>query len=213
MAETGCLTVLYTANLAGKLDILPRMFSLIQRERQSVSGTVFLVDLGDTCVVESPLCRGTEGRGPFIVLDGMGYDVAIVGGPEKTPIPPSALRALGGRMVMPVVIWNRAREFTRRDVSFWLAPGAPKDLPNGARVIRVDRSVEGPGEVGALPVLFDVQQAVLGRMSIDVEDWCITSASHIRLTPDMQPDPVVGTLIDFVVEQARYIAPQERGSL
>ena len=213
MSESRYLTVLYTANLAGQLDLLPKLFSLIQQERQEASGPVFLVDLGDTCVVESYLCRETQGRAPFIVLDGIGYDAAVIGGPEKTPIPVSALRSLGGRMVMPVVIWNRTREFTKRGIAFMLAPGAQEQAVDSNQIIRVDRSVVGPGEVGTSPpVLYDVPQGVLGRVDIAVDDWCVHAASHIEMTPELPPDSIVGTLLDFVAHEAQSAAPQEGGS-
>ncbi|MEW6578797.1 MAG: hypothetical protein AB1435_06335, partial [Chloroflexota bacterium] len=92
VAET--VTFLATAHLSGELRLLPRLFTLIHRERRSAQGPVVLLDLGDTCAVEAWVCRATLGRAPFLVLDSMGYDGAVIGGPEQVPIPPSSLRLL-----------------------------------------------------------------------------------------------------------------------
>ncbi len=92
------LTLLYTANLRGDVALLPRLFSLIRREQRAADAPALLIDLGDTCAVESWLCRATMGRAPVLVLDSMGYDGVVIGGPERAPIPPSALRRLAGEV-------------------------------------------------------------------------------------------------------------------
>ena len=73
------MTLLYTAHLAGEIALLPRLFTLIGQERRAAAGPVILLDMGDTCAVESWVCRATQGRAPFLVLDSMGYDAALIG--------------------------------------------------------------------------------------------------------------------------------------
>ena len=94
MAEFEHVTLLYTANLQGELTLLPRLFTLIQQERRAATGPTLLLDLGDSCALSAWVCQATHGRAPFLVLDSMGYDAALIGGPERVPIPPSALRRL-----------------------------------------------------------------------------------------------------------------------
>lgn len=212
MSNATTLTVLYTANLEGRLSILPRLFSVIQRERQQAGGPVFLLDLGDTCARDVELCRQTEGRAPFLVLDGMGYDTAVIGGPEKTPIPPSALRRLHDRMVMPVVIWNRVREFSKRQVSFWVAPG--DGVPAEAEyVLRVDRSSDEVSAPGSPPVIRDVAYGWLGRVRITWPEWRVETADRVPVPVDAPAEPIISTLLDFVTHEARVSAQQQGGTL
>lgn len=70
----GRLTILYTANLAGRLDLLPRWFTAIQGMRSQVHGPVALLDLGGSCHADSWECAATEGRAALYVLEAMGYD-------------------------------------------------------------------------------------------------------------------------------------------
>ena len=60
------VTFLATAHLCGALRLLPRLFTLIHRERRSAQGPVVLLDLGDTCAVSS--MRIVFARAPRILL-------------------------------------------------------------------------------------------------------------------------------------------------
>lgn len=208
MTDPSTVTLLYTANLKGELTLLPRLFTLIQRERRVSGGLVLLLDLGDTCSLESWVCRATQGRAPFLVLDGMGYDAALIGGPEKVPIPPSSLRKLAGSLLMDVVVWNRARALTRRGITLTIAPGdAP--LPDGGPAIRVDRSTEAlPGIHEPGVTLGDVAHGVLARVDLAWPEWTAQSARTLAVSPEVSPDPTVAALVEFVESEARH-APDD----
>lgn len=211
MADPSCVTLLYTANLAGELALLPRLFTLIQQERRAADGPAILLDLGDTGSVESWVCRATQGRAPFLVLDSMGYDGAIIGGPEQTPIPLSALRHLLGQMIMPVILWNRPFLLTKQGVSLTLAPGhAP--LPDQGLAIRIDRSARTlPAANDAAPVLGDVAQGVLARVDLRWPDGIVQAARWISLDADTPADPTTAAVVELVESEARQYVPQHGG--
>jgi 2',3'-cyclic-nucleotide 2'-phosphodiesterase (5'-nucleotidase family) len=204
LTDPSTITLLYTANLRGELALLPRLFTLIQHERRASAGLVLLLDLGDTCSLESWACRATQGRAPFLVLDGMGYDVVLIGGPEKVPIPPSALRKLAGNLVMDVVVWNRARSLTRRRITVTIAPGAAP-LTHDGPVIRIDRSTDALPEIDDPGVtLGDVAHGVLSRVDLAWPEWTVQSAHTLAVSPEVPPDPTVAALVDFVESEARH---------
>jgi hypothetical protein len=208
LAEPSLVTVLYTAHLAGEIALLPRLFTLISQECRAASGPVILLDLGDTCAVEAWVCRATQGRAPFLVLDSMGYDGALIGGPEAVPIPPSSLRQLLGKLIMPVIVWNRTGTITKRGITVTLAPGnAP--LPDQGPVIRIDRSTAALPESGAPGVMLgDVAQGQLARVDLAWPEWFVQSARVIELEVGTPVDPTVAAVVELVENEARTIAQQ-----
>ncbi len=209
--EPETVTFLATAHLCGELALLPRLFSLIHQERSAGRGPVVLLDLGDTCTVEAWVCRATLGRAPFLVLDSMGYDGAVIGGPEQAPIPPSSLRLLAGQLLMPLIIWGRPRPLTKGGVAFTVAAGnavAPPEPP----VLVIDRSAKMlPSPGSGPPVLGDVAQGCLLRVDVAWPAWTVREA---RLLPveDTPPDPTIAAVVALVEEEARQFAQSGGGS-
>ncbi|MDQ7027248.1 MAG: hypothetical protein Q9P44_17010 [Anaerolineae bacterium] len=72
------LTILYTANLRGDLQVLPRLYTYLQKLKSETENPVLLLDLGHSCVADVWHCDVTEGRSTLVVLDGMGYHAANV---------------------------------------------------------------------------------------------------------------------------------------
>jgi 2',3'-cyclic-nucleotide 2'-phosphodiesterase (5'-nucleotidase family) len=206
LTDLSTVTLLYTANLRGDLALLPRLFTMIQHERRASEGLVLLLDLGDTCSVESWVCQATQGRAPFLVLDGMGYDAVLIGGPEKVPIPPPSLRMVAASMVMAVVVWNRARPLTRRGITVTIAPGAAP-LPDRSPAIRVDRSTQAlPDAHDPVVTLGDVAHGHLARVDLAWPEWTVQAARLLAVSPDVPADPTIAALVEFVESEARHYA-------
>jgi 2',3'-cyclic-nucleotide 2'-phosphodiesterase (5'-nucleotidase family) len=206
------VTLLYTANLAGDLSLLPRLFVLIQRERQSASGPVLLLDLGDTCALDVRICRATEGRAPLMVLDGMGYDAALVGGPEQVSIPVASLQRLRGQITMAVIPWNRHYVLTKRDVTITLAAGNVSSLGEQP-VVFVDRSTAALPQVDDQVIqLGDVASGCLARVDIAWPVWTVKAARLVQISADTPPDPTISAVVEFVHDEAQYYSQQQGGS-
>src|SRR5437868_4352131 len=73
------VTLLYTAALGGRLQLLPKIFTLIRQVRADATGPVLLVDLGQSCVSGSWICDVTGGRAVLVAMDAMGYDAFHIG--------------------------------------------------------------------------------------------------------------------------------------
>lgn len=203
MTGISTVTLLYTANIRGKLDLLPRLFTLIQREQQQATGPVFLLDLGDTCTPDAWICRATEGRAPFLALDGMGYDAALIGAREQVPIPPASLQRLSDSMIMSVIIWQREKTLTKREITLTVAPGMPP--PDQPGVIQIDRSTDAQPAVGTTqPVLGDVAQGHLARVDLNWPDWTVTANRVIAITDATPADPTITAVVELVETEAHH---------
>lgn len=204
-ANPATITLLATAHIAGQLALLPRLFTLIRQERRQAQGPVVLLDLGDTCVADAWICQATLGRAPFLVLDSMGYDAVIIGGPEAAPIPPSSLRLLVDQILMSIIIWNRPRTLTKGGLMVTVAPGIP-NAPLTPPVLIVDRTSPMPPAPGTAPVLGDVPQGYLARVDVAWPAWEVQAAC--LLTPDAHtpPDPTIAAVVALVESEARQFA-------
>lgn len=201
------VTVLATANLRGAVETLPQRAALILRERRAAAGLTLLLDLGDTCAPESWLCRVTQGRAPFLLLDAIGYDAAFIGG-EDTPLPPAAYRRLHDRIVMPLFLWHRTTELVRREQLFAFAAGRatpPPDVP-AFRITR-DATILASEEAGTI-VLGDVPAGHLRRVDIRWPEWTIADARTIALETTEPPEPTISAVLDLVIEEAQFYAQQ-----
>ncbi len=211
MTAIGTVTLLYTANLRGELHLLPKLFTLIRQARQEAEGPVFLLDLGDTCAPDAWVCQATHGRAPFLALDGMGYDAALIGAREQVPIPPESLRRLVADMIMPVIIWQRTKTLTKPGVSITVAPGTPP--PNEKAVVQVDRSTGALPAIGdSRPVLGDVMQGHLARVDLCWADWTVTAARTHSITDTTPADPTITAIVELVESEARHYTQTQGGT-
>jgi len=208
VSDSQTVTVFTTANLRGAIDVLPRLASLILRERRAAQGVTLLLDLGDTCSAESWVCRVTQGRAPFLLLDAIGYDAAFIGG-EALTIPPDAFRRLRDRIVMPLLLWHRPSELARRGVQFSFAAGRAS-LPPGAPGFRVTRDGSDLATAeGSTILLGDVPAKHLGRVEVRWPEGALVSAQAIPLDDAEPPEPTVAAVLDLVIEEARSFAQQQ----
>lgn len=76
------LTILHTNDLHGRLEALPRLATLIQRERalaRDEGRRVLLLDAGDSSSKKSPESLATHGRANYALLNAMGYQAVTLG--------------------------------------------------------------------------------------------------------------------------------------
>src|SRR5689334_10902814 len=89
------LTILYTANIRGDLELLPRLYTLIRQLKaqpivdedevmlcaiEPLARRTLLLDLGNSCAPDVWHCVETEGRSTLLVMDAMGYHATNVSG-------------------------------------------------------------------------------------------------------------------------------------
>jgi hypothetical protein len=124
------------------------------------------------------------------------------------PIPPSSLRQLSGKLIMPVIVWNRTRTITKRGVTVTLAPGSGSH-PDQGPVIRIDRAAAAlPDRDAPVLTLGDVAQRHLARVDMAWPEWTVQSARVVNVEPDTPVDPTVAAVVELVENEARFYAQQ-----
>ncbi len=103
------LTILHFNDLHGRLDQMPRLFTLIQRERADAARAgrqVLLLDGGDSSDRSSWESDVTKGRANFSLLEAMGVQATVVGNGEALQWGRAALARMVGSVHFPVLAAN-----------------------------------------------------------------------------------------------------------
>lgn len=205
------LSILYTGNLRGDLDRLPRLYTFLRQLRaqsqrfeddadvsvcaaQPPARRLLLVDVGNSCSVDVWHCALTGGRSTVLVLDAMGYDAVGVSG----ALAPGAREKLAD--VLQLTLVDADGRYDLPDLRVTAAPEAGYDGVQLVLQARDDAALEGrllyparlqPGEVGVLHL-----SAGTPRLS----------AHHRFMLPAATaPDPTIAGTVDFVLAEARYL--------
>ncbi len=212
------LTLLHTGGLAGRLDALPKLFTLIRGVRAGLDGPALLLDLGGSCAPGVPECAATQGRATLFVLDAMGYDLACLTGEDCAALMPSAAARLRERVAMavcgtpesglPAVVTRTAGLWT---VVVTAAPQAEGPV-EAALVVRPGAGAPrlegrtlwlpaGPGD------RLGITQVTFGQMG-PLE----CQARSLTIRPETPPDATVAAAVAFVREEVRYYTGGRAGT-
>jgi hypothetical protein len=211
------LTLIYTADLRGNLDLLPRLYTLLRQLRatefedeEDVMVCAFqprqerrtlLIDLGGSCDPDIWHCAVTGGRSMLNVLDAMGYTAAnavgVLSADDRAKLEPSVKLSL--------IDADHACELD--GVRIALAPRADFD---GVQIVlqpglapRIDGSVVYPPQL---------RGGVVGVMQLSPVDGRPTLASALTfpLPPAMPSDPTIAATVDFVLDEARMFEKKQK---
>ncbi len=103
------LTILHFNDLHGRLDQLPRLFTLIQRERaeaRRAGRQVLLLDAGDSSDRACWDSDITKGRANYTLLEAMGVEATVIGNGEALQWGRGALARLVAAVGFPVLAAN-----------------------------------------------------------------------------------------------------------
>lgn len=187
------LTVLYTADLRGNLDLLPRLYSLLKRLRAEFSAErVVLLDLGNACDSDVWHCAVTGGRSMLIALDGMGYDAASV-----TGILTSESRAKIADM--GEIVRLELHDFEQPYRCDTLRVTMQAAVRTSLEADLLSLAAVKTGEVG------------VAHLTQRGSDWHLETFGVYALTPGTLPDPTIAGMVEFITAEARY-AQKKRAS-
>lgn len=189
------ITLIYTHNLRGQIDLLPRLYTFIRRLRRDYDDVV-LLDMGGSCAPDAWHCAATGGRSMLIALDAMGFAAANVVG----LLSDAARARLPETLALALV--DAEQQWERPDLLVTAARAESDKLqvvmqPGATAHLEGDEFYPQVLEAGALGV------AVIGRFDAAAE--LFAHAVH-PLPADARPDPTIAGAVEFVLSEARYYA-------
>ncbi len=218
------LHILYTSNLRGDLDLLPRVHNFLRYLKslpvddegdvmicavQPQTPSVYLLDLGNTCAPDVWHCSATDGRSTLIALDAMGYHAANVTN-ALSPESRSRLRdnLLGMALVDGENDWqNNGITFTSGFTKNLFSP-RPEGEGWGRRVdfaINLTPAVFTHINANTLH-LADVSAGQVGTAQVSFITGApvLTAHSIFDVPPNSASDPTIAATVDFIRSEARF---------
>lgn len=222
MTNNKVLHILYTANLRGNIELLPRLHTFMRQLKsmplddenevmlcalEPVQTRWLLLDLGQACEPTVWHCAATAGRSMLIALDAMGYQAANVDGMLTAE---SRARLRGNLMSMALVDAENA--WQEGDVVVMSRGGLQTGrLQTGGLETRPYLQVELlPSSVtrieGRTLRLAEVQAGQVGQALVS---WAagspqLMSAAIHDLPTSALPDPTISGTVDFILGEARH---------
>jgi hypothetical protein len=194
------LNVLYTANIRGQLDLLPRLYTLLRRLRGEAEGRTLLLDAGYACDAAIWHCAWTGGRSALLVLDAMGYTAANGCGFLSDE---GRARLVANRMGMAVLC---AGEVWAHDGVVITTGGEPPSQPHELHVI-LDCGTATHLEHNKLRLAnVEAGQVAVVQVGGTGQNGHLAITRHevLTLSPDTPPDSTIAATVDFVRSEADY---------
>jgi hypothetical protein len=225
LTEPTNVMLLYTASLAGRLDLLPRLFTRVRQERVGHTGPALLIDLGRSCMPGTWICDVTDGRGMLVAMDAMGYDAFHIGPADPLYSQPATVQALRQAINTQFAAGPWASTVTRQGMIYRFAarldvipPHAePADLTVTLQLgqyPRADVETDGERRLLAFDAGWTSLDPLLGRLDIallpEPPYISVVSQAQLSISDTLMPDPTVSSIIEFVESEARY-AEGKRG--
>jgi hypothetical protein len=209
--ETG-LYILYTDNIAGNLEMLPRLHTFLKQMKalpldegddvmvcavQPVARPTLLLDLGNSCSPEVWHCAATGGRSMLIVMDAMGYRAANVSG-MLTADARERLR----ENILSLALVDEVTACEDNDVLITLN-GEKSGGDSAAFQIVLAPSTSTHLEGNTL-FLAPVQAGQVGAVHISSGYSPVIQAHTVFDLPSATPpDPTISATVEFVLNEAR----------
>ncbi len=183
------LTLIYTHNIRGSLDLLPKLHTFIQSLKPNNRG--LLVDLGNAASLEQWPDRVTQGRSTLIVMDAMGYIVANVNG----LLPPPIRAKFAEQITMKLV--NSQDPYHHDDILFTCHESSEQAE---IRII-----VTPTHQTRYLNEQLKLQALETGQVGIvEIVDSKVTFDIH-TMPANTRPNPTISGTVDFVKSEAHLL--------
>lgn len=207
MDEPLRLNLLYSANIAGDLALLPRLYTFLRRLHPPERQQTLLLDLGRSCSADIPHCRETGGRSTLIALDGMGYHAANIAGALDRENRDKLAEIVTMALIDETEDWLYQAP-SARDPSIRVTL-RPRD--DGARLQIILQPAASTRVEGASLHLQAVGAGQVGEAVVDLRGKPSLLRSCIyQMPPDTPPNPSIAGTVEFVEAEARFFARQAR---
>jgi len=207
------LHILYTYNLHGDLEMLPRLHTFIRYLKslpisdeeevmicavQPQTPRVFLLDLGHTCAPDVWHCAATDGRSTLIALDAMGYHAANV---ADSLTPESRIRLRDNLLGMALVDSNT--DWSQDDLIFTARRGVFQTFPS----LSINLTPASSTQLASNMLhLADVRAGQVGTAQVSFLTGSPRLIAHaiFDLPSNTAPDPTIAATVDFIRSEARF---------
>lgn len=193
------LTILYTQNIRGDLQHLPRLYTFLQQLKREHDPQALLLDTGNACDDDVWHCEVTKGRSTVTVMDAMGYHAVNVadfmGDSERDSLAGNVSTGLVSKRRMwryfvppvrdeDIVIAGQATPAMR--LCIIAAPAADNLLEN--RMLHL--KTVNKGEVGLL--------------TVDMQNMIIIGEEIFTMPKRLKPDATIAASVELIEEEARF---------
>lgn len=207
--------ILYTHQVRGELEQLPRIFSFLRQlkaqyrtaiygdDNPEITGPRFMVlDLGDSCSADVWHCQVTGGRSALFAFDSMGYEAANVEGIFN----PRTWQQMNDNVHMALI--DSAHPQKRQD-EFFMAIDPLSASENLAINLHPAETTELKNKVLHLATC---AHGEVGAVHLTKIDTAFHLQSHeVHPMPRRTPaDPTIAGVIDFVISEARYFVKRQK---
>ena len=184
------LTLLYTHNLAGDLDLLPRLNTFLAGLRGTQRP--LLIDIGGYCAPDVWHCQVTGGRSMLIALDAMGY--AAVNAGEVAEEERARLESL-----VSMALVDARYTHVDGDLVFSLEPGT-----GDGHLCVVLTPAERTDLSGHVLRLEALEKGQVGLVRIAIRDgYSLREAKILSVPLNVPPDPSITSVVEFITAEAR----------
>jgi len=209
------LTILYTHNLRGDLEVLPRIYSFLRQLKAYYAseevvqvcaldpaqppGSRLLLDLGENCASDVWHCQASGGRSTLVVLDGMGFDAARVEG--------AAAKAakMGDSIRMALVDAETPREIEDVLLTVNGNEGDEKTRSHSLSVVMTpSETTRLEGNTLFLAGLSGAQEVGAAQLAKVIGGWSLVTHEIHDLPRRALPDPTISAAVEFVISEAKY---------
>ncbi|MBL8154750.1 MAG: hypothetical protein JNM70_11250 [Anaerolineae bacterium] len=197
MDSNGRLRILYTANLRGRIDLLPRLHTFIRRLREGSDGPrTLLLDLGRSCDDAAWHCAATQGRSMLIALDAMGFDAANVSG----QLDPAGHQRLQDNFLNLGLV-DETHSWDGGGVMAALSEGS---IESAALSILL-RPFPMTRVEGRRLNLAEILGGQVGDATLQINHERVTLVESVNhdLPSTALPDPTITAAVDFILSEAR----------
>jgi hypothetical protein len=208
-----CLMLVYSANLRGRLDALPRLFSRARDVRTGLAGWLTWVDLGGACAPEAWECAATQGRAGLMSLEAAGCAAAWLTAADGAGLDADTLARLRARASLALAgpVEGLADRAAWRAGPWTICLGWSADADLSIGVLDAEQTPRwepGTRTVWLAPPPDMMGQPALGRARIAWEEGDGRPRT-VEILPALgcdgaRPDATVAAAIEFVREEARH---------
>ncbi len=201
--------LLYTSNIRGDLDLLPRLYTFLRElERDApAEGRVLRVDTGNACAADRWPCDVTGGRAAYLALDAMGFTAANIQG----VLDAENREKLRDQVAIGLV--DDAHNHADGGLVYSLEPAlltadvALNVLLAPAMEARLDGSRLRLAPIAKTQVgVFTFYEAHPGNGTA----LALDSFTVHEMPAGTNPDPTIAGVIDFIRDEARYYGKRQR---